>query len=1706
MGNSIVAWSDSLSPDVIASQQNPEMVSFDQGPEFAKRVSDIYKQNPWTKPETILALARGYATPEAAEAVGYMSAINKVQENAQQQADIGIPSGLVKQAGRVVNAFGFGMKWLGKGLGLLAPDQLIKPVDFLVNDAQDLISQFKPVVRYGVAGLDIIPELTQYLSSRVFDGFGMDIQYDQNPEGSFWESTSIGQLLMNNTPDEKGWFISEDLREAQAREARARRGTLNGHAFTTGRGVAGLITTPGSEPHAWISGTIDFAQMIAVPDPTKFISKGVKALQSARGVVPLVSDASRMASLIDDTLDVALNLPANATPAQILAAEMGVTKSLSGGSLDVDRFVSFMKTKPIGKKLVQSLIDKKDPGEIFSEVFRGQGSTEVAYNLSKASTEDQVIGSLLGAYTFGAEPISRSIGNYLPMFNSYTPWGQLNNVMKRSRLLAEVPDTMIVTAGSSADNTKSVKNYINSLKGMGVGNEEIKSFTTLAVSSLREGAARTDAYVLDNVYNDYVRKSLTANKIKDEVIEEMLDNRRSSIDSMRSYFKDRQGVNTDAGFMSAMLNLPAVKSTMNSVEWNRLVSEISTSGGGHGTDLAFASAIQHADLMNRVSYLPDHRELRRLTRNPLWLKVLSAGTDEVVVGGSVKTGQTTKVARIGKLPILSKRVKKDNIIQDRVKWNELVDESNNIKLASAAMPPGTNTAQTIRLGEIEAEKAALVKPQRVLTGEQRLAVAMADVFQNSIWKPFTLMTGGYYVRNAIDAQVRMAFGTGTSLLRHPLEYIMLVVGRDSNVLSPIKGAYSRTRGLTGESLMGGGSLKDPESEISLMEEAMRNRVSTAARTKGMSSADFQSHMKKTGSFADVTRDMPGNGMTLHTDGVVQQLQKIQKNKLSQMAARSMVGAKSRNQIVSDIRAEIKLPKNKAIYNDIKARFKEGIEEFNVETNQTVRFAPVDFDEILKDPKLGAPAVNSILDVYAEKIILGNALNQTGNVPALQFVAAYDRMPYMVGDELEKVVADSTNLRTPANTAIPAGGIKRGDIVKLKDDRLGVVIVGSKTKSVTVVPIKESNSLTKTRSGSISLRETIKATNTWDDVVGKGLPRVVSREITGTNSSDLSTFAKVEEGMNRTTQWFFTSLNERSSRVLERSPVFRSNYYKHVDEHVGDLSPTEAKKFLDDIKLQLAPGQTAGKYIGNDKLVKRIEAIAADKSGTGTLTVTDLDDYAKMRSLNEMEDMLFNASNTNNLKDILRIIVPFGNAWSEVIGHYGMGLLHDGIHQGRTFTRVYNGLQSADPDQDGRGFFYKDPQTDEQMFSFPASGAISRIFTGGDFTAGLSAPIKRLSQGINVYPGLGPYAQVLASTFLADVPKNDEIRAILLPYGSPDIGGLAVPGWVRKAYEAIEGNTDATTGIFANTYFETIKAEANTGKYNLSLPQEQERLKNEAKKKARWLTGIRALSQLFGPTSGEIAFKIPTNQGDVYVKEIVSEFHKMQAEDYDSAVERFLKLHGENAALYVSSKSEAVQPGLETTDDFSDWQRNNQDLITTYGRTANYLAPAFGEFDFKVLERQTKSGARKSLNADEIIELAQNRIGSSRYRAAKLSLGQYPSEDQAQRLAEFRVKLSLEYPGFKPKAEFTTNEYSNDLSELARLVDDPRVGWNPSVPSIKQYLSLRQQLIQQSGRKTLNSKGSAPIRAQLFVAGEALAKQNVYFDRIWQRLLAQEVED
>jgi hypothetical protein len=1700
-----VKWQNGLNPETLDSvrekTKSDSAFVINDGGAMASRVSTIYAQNPWLKPETILSLSRSSASPGAIEAAGYISGIQKAQEMPDQATVFGMPT-VLKSVGKVFQLAGMATSWVGKGLSLLTPDQLEKPIRFIGDQLYQIPQDLKPVTRWGTAALDIIPEMANFAESKILSTLGAPIEYGQEPEGGFWESTSIGQLLSHPEDQGSGFFISETLRESQAREARARRGMISGSAFTIGRGAASLFFDTDSSTYLTASGIVDALQVISLPDPTKLVTKGIRAATIAArgGLVPLVSEASAKASNIDDWLKALQEVNPNTPPSALIAMEAGIKQGLNGPQVDLNKFTTFMRNNPSAKRLVNYVIQEDDAGVIFNKILRGEGTTDTAYNLSKAKTEDQVIASMLGAYTYGDTPISRNLGLYAPPVTVMKPLANLKELSKRSRLLSAVPDEAVVFSGDQLDNTKAVKNFMASLRTAGVPKEEVDKFATVAVNALRTGGSAVDRYGMDNLYNTLIEKTLTQNKVKKEVIDTLLETDKASVTMMRSYFRDRMGNNTDAGFMQALLNVPVVKASMQQKTWDDLVTRISTAGGGYGADLHFESAIQHTDLLNRMRVLPDHRTLRRLSRNPLFTRILAAAP-----GGGTATvgGETVRLATIGKLPILSNN-QKIEIITNRVRYSEIDREVDSIKNAATALNKPLSSIELANINKLEAEKIALVAPKRVKSGEQRALITMVELLQNDIWKRMTLMTGGYSVRNMIDAQIRMTFAGTGSVIRHPLEYISLVIGK--NPISPlgIRKAGGASKDILGTSLMARGSLKKADSEINQLVDELRDRISSTTRIKGMGSADFAQHLKGLGTFADVQRTMPKNGMTLHTEGVVQQLSKMHASPLSKVAARSLLTSAGKQDVtVARIVKAIKSPDNADVFTDIKKLFMNGIEESD-KLGNVVRFPPVDIDELFRTN--GAQEVDKLLKVYAEKIVLGNAVTQTGNVDSMRFMAGYDAVPSMINGNIERIAIKTSDLTDELGNPLVAGSVDVGQNVVMKDGRNGVVIMtGAKKTQATVVPVVEKGSLTKYRTGSQYAQKLIKQTHTWDGT--SGLPGTVSREITGSQAADRSIWGKMSDHMDKSANWFFVSLNARSSRVLERSPVFRNLYYQTVLEHVDELSQKEAKTIISRLSgMAQKEGVSVEDFIGNRKLMPKLEAIVAKTNHTGNLGMANLDEYAKALSLNQMEDMLFDASNTNNLKDILRIVVPFGNAWSEVVGHYLSNSMVDGVHKYRTFQRFYSGAVNADPDQDGRGFFYKDAQTNELMFSFPMSSSISKIITGGDYTAGLSAPVKRLSQGINVYPGIGPFAQVVANKLISDSPKNDEIRALLLPYGSPKSLDAVLPGWAVKLKEALEMDQTKTTGVYANTYFETIKAEANTGMYDLSLPMEVERLKDNAAQKAKWLTMMRAASQFFGPTSGQSEFKIPTDAGDVYVREIVKEFHDMQMEDYDSAVERFLNLHGENAALYVSSKSKSNQPGLETTDDFNDWTRTNGDLINAYNRTANYLAPSFGEFDFKASERQVETGVREALNAEEMIALAQNRIGSSRYRAAKLALGAYPTKDQAARLAEYRVGLSEKYPGFKAKAEFVTNQHLNDLIELGKLVEDPRVAWNPAVPAIKQWLNMRQNVISSSGMKSLASKKLTSARADLFVAGESLAKSNPYFDRIWQRLLSQEVED
>jgi hypothetical protein len=524
---------------------------------------------------------------------------------------------------------------------------------------------------------------------------------------------------------------------------------------------------------------------------------------------------------------------------------------------------------------------------------------------------------------------------------------------------------------------------------------------------------------------------------------------------------------------------------------------------------------------------------------------------------------------------------------------------------------------------------------------------------------------------------------------------------------------------------------------------------------------------------------------------------------------------------------------------------------------------------------------------------------------------------------------------------------------------------------------------------------------------------------------------------------------------------------------------------------------------SDELSPTVNVAAGPKG-----TIEQLDQYAKAVALRQTKELLYNATERSNIEDIMRIMVPFGSAWKEVLGTYASAIIEDPTRIRRA-QLIFDAARKFDPDGDGEGFFYRDPTTGEYSFNFPASGWVSKLLTGQE--APLQAPVKRLSIGLGVVPSVGPVAQLAASQFLPDTPNTDFIASILIPYGRKEGLGLT-PRWATRLKEVVEANTTNLQTVYGNTYIETLRALTTSGEYDLSRPEERERLYADARGKARILAGMRVLGQFFGPTSPSAEFKIDTAAGDMYASELVKEFQKLQTENYDTAVSEFLRIYGNDAMLYLSNKSESLMGGLEATEEFADWERTNSNLFNKYPDVAGFMAPGGDDFSFEAWSRQLRTGKRRRLTDREIVAAAQYKIANDQYRALREKLPTRPSDEQKAWLRQWRVQLNKQYPGFPVVAEFNPGEFPGRIEQMKLMVKDPALQDNDAAQALAQYLDARDKAVEQyvqSGGAAggfASALAAAPLRDWLANIGLALKEDTPEFARIYDRILSNEVEE
>ena len=618
-------------------------------------------------------------------------------------------------------------------------------------------------------------------------------------------------------------------------------------------------------------------------------------------------------------------------------------------------------------------------------------------------------------------------------------------------------------------------------------------------------------------------------------------------------------------------------------------------------------------------------------------------------------------------------------------------------------------------------------------------------------------------------------------------------------------------------------------------------------------------------------------------------------------------------------------------------------------------------------------------------------------------------------------------------------------------------------------------------------------------------------------------------LDQATRMFFDGLMGRAHNFLDRSPLWRQEYTKEINRLAPLLSPKAAAEMKEIILSRTAHYAAMAESKGfartftiKDYLGKNVDADELLKSlddAKGWMSRDEMHALANSLTLDKIEGLLFDASARNSVTDAARIVAPFGAAWAEVTKTW-IGLLAKNPTKvtslGRKFE-ILTGSEESEPLRN-KGIFHKDAISGDYMYSLPMMGSVFKLFnriTGGEDTGSnynLQAPLKGMNMAFNFTPGFSPVVGFPLGKLAYGSPKLRDFATFFMPYGvskSPtDISEYA-PGWLSKVISAFVSNP-RSAGVYADTLSEVIRVEMATGKYDLSNPEQRKQFDQEAEHKARILTMMRGIGQGIGPSSPTVEAKVRTKSGNVFSGSLTAEFHKLQSQNYDTAVERYLHMFGEETFGFMAGKTKSLMSGVEASTEFTKWELANADLFDTpYGDIAGYFAPKGSNYDHAAWLYQINTGKRERVPPIPTqVAMAEYVLGMHKYRSFVDMAGSNPNAVTRQKLAEQKLLLEEEYPGMVSESVMDIEKNKKNMKMLRLAIDDPRLKNNETAVALREYLDLRDMAMRGAmGAKVgWGSDSAAGLRAALRFQGEILVKETPEFARVFDRLLLPELDN
>lgn len=596
--------------------------------------------------------------------------------------------------------------------------------------------------------------------------------------------------------------------------------------------------------------------------------------------------------------------------------------------------------------------------------------------------------------------------------------------------------------------------------------------------------------------------------------------------------------------------------------------------------------------------------------------------------------------------------------------------------------------------------------------------------------------------------------------------------------------------------------------------------------------------------------------------------------------------------------------------------------------------------------------------------------------------------------------------------------------------------------------------------------------------------------------DQMTHGKLDDTVTHMFNWLWG----KPSRYFTENPSLKEAYYERMRELLPQMTREAQDEFI----------RFAHDALGPNALQERVargrltEFARAATRGNGYLTYAEADLAAKIHSTNRARDLLYDLHNRSQFADISRHIFPFFDAWRDMLVTWTKISAHR-PQTIRRFQMTVEGARGNDTDPES-GFFYIDPQTGNEVFAFPAIPFVTPESIRAATTMTGSVQGLNMFSATPLMPGVGPLVQIPLGHLLPDRPDTDWARRMLVPYGTPTLGGSLTPPYVDKIITAITQDENKDRN-YANSVKDAARYLMSTGEYRLDDPTSMRLLEDRARKLAKSVWWFRGLFQWIAPTAPSPDWRAQDPSGQFLSQYKMSqEYHRLVTElGPDDAGAAFLEMFGDKNLLIMQPNTEGYSPASKLSYDYI---REHPDVLEHYPDAFKYFAPSSEKrAPYEAYLAALETGTRKVLTYKEWTERANDRVGSLIYYNQKDKMGPKITRAEQDQLAALRSVLTQRFPGFDPESA-DPKRRDRTIAQFYAAAATNELAITPAGRGIAAYLSARDQAIAKASAAGIkgweSAKRTRNIREWLRQIAAQLEQQYPGFDRAWEGVFKREM--